>query len=191
MYVRGAEVDAAEGAEVLADTIAPYFDRSWEHFCSHAQTPSSGEVAGPAVVRNGECIYFSHAIFSEYNRIAPPWCRTLLANALDVLLPDALLTHDGPSTVIATVNEQADKDRWVAHLLHYIPERRCREIDVLEDVIPLHDVTVTVRTGREVAGVRCVPQDSILDFTQTDGRVTFTLDRIEGHQMIELVFGGQ
>ncbi|HXF63737.1 MAG TPA: alpha-amylase family protein, partial [Caldilineaceae bacterium] len=42
MYMRGMEVRALAGAETLADRILSYFDRTWEHFCSHRQTPSAG-----------------------------------------------------------------------------------------------------------------------------------------------------
>jgi len=69
----------------------------------------------------------------------PRWCKTLLLNALALLLPEPLARHDGPSTVRLSLTEQAGHDRWIVHLLHYIPERRGEDFDVIEDVIPLHD----------------------------------------------------
>ena len=48
MYMRGMDIAAAEGTEVLADVVGTYFDRTYAHFCSHNQTPSSGEVIQPA-----------------------------------------------------------------------------------------------------------------------------------------------
>jgi len=48
----------------------------------------------------------------------------------------------------ATLNRQAAEDRLVVHLLHYVPERRCDVIDVIEDVIPLRDLGVLVRADR-------------------------------------------
>ena len=33
---------AAAGAEVLAGVVAPYFNRTWEHYSSHRHTPSAG-----------------------------------------------------------------------------------------------------------------------------------------------------
>jgi hypothetical protein len=73
MYMKGMEVAAEPGSEVLADTVLPYFDRTYRHFCSHRQTPSSGRIGNPAIVRNGRTIYFSHPIFSQYERNAPRW----------------------------------------------------------------------------------------------------------------------
>jgi hypothetical protein len=191
MYMRGMEVAAEPGSEVLADTVLPYFDRTYRHFCSHRQTPSSGRLGDPAIVRNGRCIYFSHPIFSQYERNAPRWCKRLFLNALDVLLPEPLVRQDGPTTMQVTVNEQHRENRWVLHLLHYIPERRGQDFDVLEDVIPLHDVRLSVRVPEKVEEVARVPENKPLGFEQKDGRVELVLPRLDGHQMIALYFAEQ
>ena len=182
MYMRGLELRALDGADVLAETLVPYFNRTWEHFCSHRHTPSSGESGYPAVVRKGNAITFAHPVFSQYDAVAPRWCKQLVANALALLLPDPLLRHDGPSTLMATVNAQVT--RRVVHLLLYIPTRRGRELDIIEDVIPLHNVRVTLRMDGPVGAVTLVPEDKSLQFDVLDGAVSFTVPRVHGHQMI-------
>ena len=186
MYMRGLEVEASTEAEVLADTILPYFDRTYEHFCSHRQTPSSGEVGTPAVVQNGRCIYFSHPIFSQYHRNAPLWCKTHLLEALKILLPEPLVRHNGPSTLEATINEQSTENRWVVHLLHYVPERRGQDFDIIEDVIPLFDLRLSIRAPGVVKSVVLVPQKQQLSYEEIAGRVEFVVPGIYGHQMIAL-----
>jgi hypothetical protein len=188
MYMRGLEVAAREGSEVLADVVASYFDRTYEHFCSHRQTPSSGQVRGPAVVQNGRAIYFSHPIFGQYQAKAPRWCKQLFMNALARLLPTPLVHIDAPTATIAALNSQPVEERWVLHLLYYVPERRCEQFDVIEDVVPLYDVGVSVRTGWPVTSVTCVPQGESLTFSVRGDRIEFTVPRIEGHQMVELSF---
>ena len=187
MYAKGVEVEAEPGSEVLAQVIASYFDRTWERFCSHRQTPSSGRPDYPAIVRRGRVIYFAHPIFGLYHARAPRWCKRLLLNAIDTLLPERLLRHDGPSTVMATVNEQAAERRWVVHLLHYIPERRGADFDVIEDVIPVYDVKLSVKVPGKVRDVVLVPEQSPLKFKQKDDRIEFTVKELVGHQMIEIV----
>ncbi len=186
MYMRGVEVTPSPDAEVLADGIRSYFDRTWEHFCSHRQTPSSGQVGTPAIVRRGRAIYFAHPVFTQYNQNAPRWCKVLFLNALDLLLPEPLVRHDGPSTLQVTVNAQPALQRLVVHLLHYIPERRGNDFDVIEDVIPLHDVRLSLRVERPVRSVRCAPEGATLPFVQQDGRVEFVVPKIVGHQMVEV-----
>lgn len=188
MYMRGMQVAAVKGAEVLAQVVAPYFDRTYDRFCSHNQTPSSGQVTHPAVVQNGRCIYFSHPIFSQYQTKAPRWCRQLLFNALDRILPEPLVCVSAPTGLLAMLNSQPDKGRWVLHLMYYVPERRCEQFEIVEDVVPLFGVEISVRTDYPVKSVRCVPQGEELAFEMQGTRVTFAVPEVRGHQMIELTF---
>ncbi len=187
MYLQGKEVEPVS-AEVLARCVVPYFNRTWEHFCSHRHTPSSGREAYPAITRNGRAIYFAHPIFEQYHRNAPRWVKILVRNALQMLLPEPVLRVDGPSSLIVTVNEQAHRNRWVVHLLHYIPERRGIDFDVIEDVIPLFNVRVSVRCRRSVKRVELVPEGGQLPFVTREGRTEFVVPRVHGHQMVALTF---
>jgi hypothetical protein len=186
MYMRGLEVRAAEGAEVLAETVASFFDRTYRHFSSHRQTPSSGEVRGPAIVRNGQVIYFAHPIFSQYAQNAPRWCKRLFLNAVDMLLPEPLLRHNGPSTLFATLLEQPAQARRVLHLLHAIPERRGADFDVIEEAIPLHDLELSVLAPQGARRVSTAPEGVELPFIREGDRVLFTLPRLDGHQIVVL-----
>jgi hypothetical protein len=188
MYLRGLEVEPA-GGETLADVVVPYFNRTWQHYSSHRHTPSSGRVAYPGAVRHGRSVYFAHPVFTQYSKNAPRWCKTLVRNALDLLLEDPVLRVGGPSTLLTAVNEQPAERRLLVHLLHYVPERRGADFDVIEDVIPLAGVEVSLRVPGRVRAVRAVPQGSSLPFTRRDGRVRCVLPRLEGHQMIAFELG--
>lgn len=188
MYMRGMLVKAVDDGEVetLADVVAPYFDRTYKHFCSHRQAPSSGHVSHPAAVQRGRAIYFSHPIFSQYQTKAPRWCKVLVLNALARLLPDPLVRVEAPTATIVTLNRQPERGNLVLHLLHYVPERRGEAFDVIEDVVPLYDVPVSLRVGGDVASVTCVPDGVALDFEVKEGRVTFVVPKVVGHQMVEV-----
>ena len=188
MYIRGMDVRALPGSEVLADIVPSYFDRTWEHFCSHRHTPSAGEPGNPAIVRSGNAIYFSSPIFTLYQKVAPLWCKRLLLNALNLLLPDPLVRHEGPSTLLVTLNDQPPQQRQVLHLLHYIPERRGQFFDVIEDVIPLFDTKVSVRVPATIKHVITAPQGEPLPFTMVGDRVEFAVPALHGHQIVELNF---
>ena len=190
MYMRGLEVKPAAKTSVLAKVEVPYFNRDFRHFCSHLHTPSAGKRAYPAIVEHatgkGRAVYFAHPLFSQYHDNAPRWCRSLLAAALQRLLPEPLVRADGPSTLIATLNHQPREKRRVLHLLHYIPERRGQKFDTIEDVLPLFDVTVSVKVPGYVESVRLVPEGKPLPFTTGDGRAEFTVPRLDGHAVIEI-----
>ncbi len=188
MYMKGMEVQTLKGAKVLAAAAVPYFNRTFKRFCSHRHTPSSGAAGYPAIVGKGKAIYFAHPIFTQYAKNAPRWCKRLVLNALDLLLPRPLLRVGGPSTVLTAINEQAAQRRWVLHLLHYIPERRGQDFDVLEDIIPLHNVEVSVRVPKRPKGVICVPEETPLRFRLKAGRAEFVVPEIRGHRMVALAF---
>ena len=190
MYRRGMQVAARPEAQVLADVAVPYFNRTYQHFCSHQHAPSSGQVRYPGVVQKGRAIYLAHPVFELYHRRAPAWCKRLVLNALELLLPEPVVRVQGPSTLLVTVNEQKSANRWVVHLLHYIPERRGVELDVIEDVVPVYNIEVSLQARRTVASVECVPERRPLAFKVEGDRVHFTVPEVRGHQMIAVQFDG-
>jgi hypothetical protein len=189
MAQRAVEVRPLPGTDVIARTERPYFNRTWKTFCSHQYAPSNGEFVYPSAVRNGRVIYFAHPLFRMYNHEACRWVKRLVRNAIDLLVPRTLITHTGPSTLIATLNVQADHKRHVLHLQHYIPERRGDLFDTVEDVIPLHDLSVEVRISQKIRSARIVPDDIAIPMTQTEAGVQLAIPKMSGHQMIELAHG--
>ncbi|MGI6201651.1 MAG: beta-galactosidase trimerization domain-containing protein [Christensenellales bacterium] len=188
MYLPGQQVALAEGTQELIPTIVPYFNRTWEHFCSHRHTPSSGQYGYPGVTRRGNAVYFMHPVFTQYDDNGANWCKRLVLNALNLLLPARVIRHDGPSTLRVTVNRQQAQRRDVIHLLHYVPERRTQTIDIIEESIPLADLTFTLAADAPVARVTLAPQGDALPFTQQGDEVTFTLPRLPGHQVIAVEY---
>lgn len=188
MYMRGKAVKPRPGAQVLMGTHVPYFNRTWDHFFSHRHTPSAGKPGGPGIVQNGRCIYFMHPVFAQYQANAPLWVKRLVGNALRRLLPDPVMEVKGPSSVLSSVNEQPGENRWVVHLLHYIPERRGQAFDVIEDVIPVANIEVRVKAPRSVKRAVLVPEGKAIDAGRDGAYTVFRLPVLEGHQMIALEF---
>jgi len=186
MYIKGLEVDALPGSEVLAKVVLPFFNRTYEHFSSHRQASSSGITGYDGIVKNEKYIYFAHPIFTQYRENAPKWCKTLLINALNMLLPESILRHDGPSTMITAVNEQKKENRWVIHLLNYLPLRRCKNIDTIEDIIPLYNIKISIKLLENLKDIQLVPEKEELKYEVKDGRVEFVVPKVNGHQMISI-----
>lgn len=194
VYERGWSVAAEAGTEVLALTVPPYFNRDHRHFMSHAQTPP---VAGPgdapppdslpAVTRRGSAIYVSFPLCRAYHRHGSRVYRTIMANAIDALLPNRLIETSLPSSAQATVlRQEGAGGRLVAHLLYYAAERRTPQIDIIEDVVPLHDVQVSIRPGFQPKRVYDAPSRRDLAHIWRDGKVQVTLPTLRGHGMIVL-----
>ena len=188
MYLRGQKVSPAEGAEVLAEIWEPYFNRAYQHFCSHAHTPVARRSELPAALRKGQVVYLTHPVFSTFAQYGMPFYKQLVLNALKMLLPNPLVIADAPSTLQVTWNRQSAHRRSVVHLLHYIPERRTLAADYLEDVIPLSSIPLRLRTSTPKR-VYLAPQREEVPF-QTDGEyLSLTVPEVRGHQMMVLEDG--
>ncbi len=189
MYDKAMMVEPKDGCEVVSFVDVPFFNRTWEHYCSHRHTPSSFTKGYPAVVRKGGHIHFIHPIFASYSKYNPLWYKTLVSNSIEMLMGRGMLEHDGPSTVMATVNEQPNTNRYVVHALHYIPERRGSEFDTIEDVIPLHDLTISLSLEKKANKAFLVPEMVEIELEHSsDGRQSFTIPKVNGHAMVALEY---
>ncbi|GAB4464231.1 MAG: hypothetical protein OHK0029_34000 [Armatimonadaceae bacterium] len=187
MYLAGTQVTAGTDAAILATVQKPYFNRTWRHYCSHRHTPSAQEDAGyPGITQKDNCAYFMHPVFTQYFDCAPLWCKTLVGAVLKRLLPQRLVTVEGPSSIIAALNHQPSENRYVLHLLHYIPERRGTAFDVIEDVIPLHQLTIRLHLPDGVSNAELVPEGTMLPVERNEDGLTLTLPTLNGHAMIAL-----
>ncbi len=182
---RGVQIRIDPGVQVLARSGVPYFNRTWEHFCSHQYTPMSHATDDPLIVQNGDVIYCARPLFREYAISSRRVHKQVLANCIERLLPwPRIGRHNLPSTAIVTVRRQGDD--LIVHVLHYVHQRRGKSLDVIEDVLPLHDVRLSVRTAQAPSSVRLVPEGEPLEATWQDGYVHLTLPRVNGYQIIQL-----
>ncbi|MEM7807559.1 MAG: alpha-amylase family protein, partial [Planctomycetota bacterium] len=187
MYRRGRKLSQLEGSKVLASSEPAYFDRTAEHFCSHQHAPSTMVETNPAILRSrhGRAITFAHPLFLTHFDNAARWCKVMLATAIELIMPGRLVRHDGPSTLLCHLTHQPHEQRRVLHLLHYVPERRGKEFDVIEDVLPLHNLTVSIEADKVVAAT-LQPEGLTLDADYADGRLSVRVPKLEGHAMIVL-----
>lgn len=183
MYEPGLQVRAVPGAEVLGRVYEPYFDRNYEHFCSHFHTPVDGEGKDPGIVSKGRITYFAHPIFSTFAKHGMVAYKQLVLAVLRQMLPVPLVTAEAPTTLHVTCMAQPDKRRAIAHLLHYIPEKRTLAADSIEDVIPLYNVKLRVRTSRR-GKVYLAPEGTELEFSIEDPYVEVMVPKVEGHTMV-------
>lgn len=186
VYERGERVRALPGTAVLALVGEPYFNRTPFTYTSHQHAPIARVTDAPAITRRGKAVYCAFPLFRAYKLHGNQIYKQIVQALVDALLPDPLLKVEAPSTAEATVlsQEVAGERRMVAHLLHYVPQRRTPSLDLVEDVIPLHDVRLSVKTGREPARVYLAPQGSDLGVRWDGTYATCTVPRIDGHQIV-------
>lgn len=184
-YGQGQKVELAGGIE-LGRREDPYFNRDVFTFCSHQHTPSSYTNGGPGMVENSNGIYIAWNVFEDYASKGSLIVKETVLHALNRLLPDKSLQTNLPAQGIVTLQEQKVEKRLVNHLLYASPVRRGENIEVIEDIIPLYDVQVSVRTEGRVQNVYLAPQMTPLNFSREEQIVHYTVPVLECHQMVVL-----
>jgi hypothetical protein len=175
-------VTAVGSAKALAKVVEPYFDRSWRHFSSHFQTPPDKPSRFAAAVQNGRAGYIAYPIFTAFGRHGSGPFRLLVRNLLDRLLPEPLLRVAAPTGTETSVTRQGR--RTIVHLLHYSPERRAENLDLIEDVVPLFDFPMSLKLDRAPRHVFTAPDETPVEFEYLAGRVNLRVPELRGHAMI-------
>ncbi len=175
--------------QALAAIREPYFNRTYGQYSSHANTPYQLEdSAFPAVVRQGNVIFFAHALDRLYYKHGVRLHRQLLQNALDLLDSAPVLKVTGlPSSGRVSLLRQAEQHRYVAHLL-YSPALQRGEVKVIEDFPPIPGVKLAVRVPERVTKVRTIPAGETLPFTQDAGALTVAVPTFTMHTGVVLEY---
>lgn len=200
MYERSHRVRATTGAS-LGQIFDPYFNRNWEHFCSHQHTPNNPEPSGfDCGVRHGNILYFAHPVFRNYRAYGAVAYRDFIASAIRSFLDESLtLSTNLPSTARVSLTEEPAKDRCVLHLLYAPTVSRGgviqlsggntsggKSVEVIEGLPPLHDVQVSLKLPRAFDSARLVPQGSDVEVVVEDGLLNLSIPAFSCHQMIEI-----
>jgi hypothetical protein len=197
MYERSHRIRATKG-ESLGQIFDPYFNRTWEHFCSHQHTPNHPEPSGfDCGVRHGNILYFAHPVFRHYRTYGAVANREFIARAIRSFLGESIsLTTNLPSTARVALTSQPEEKRHVLHVLYAPAIHRGggirllggKGIEVIEDLPLLPGAEITLRPSSSVTAARLVPQDVPLPIETTGDRITLRLPEFSCHQMIELSF---
>jgi hypothetical protein len=198
MYLRSRRIRATGGTS-LGDVYDPYFNRTYRHFCSHQHAPARPEPSGYHLgVRHGPIVYLAHPVFSIYRAYGAVALKAFVQRVLRRLLDDApALESNLPSSARVTLMRQPEHRRCVLHLLHAVPMARGgtleaagadtgvgRPVEVIEDLLPLHDVRVAVRLPAPVRRVTLEPEGREIPFEKSEGRIAIRLDEVRGHRMV-------
>ena len=175
-------------AAVLAVARDPYFERSQQHFSSHFQTPvNDSAIPQPFIAHSGNLIYIAAPLFSDYEQHGVRAHRKIIEASLELLHPCKLVRCKLPTTAAITLRR--GEGSLIMHVLNYIIQNKCLDMEIIEESFPLNDTRFSVHVHGSPKEVRLVPEMQKLDFTYnpSDGYVSFSVDLIDGHRMVEIV----
>lgn len=185
-YESGPGLEPVEEDEILATVIAPYFDRSWEHYCSHCQTPPDQSSGRAAAIRQGNLVRFGFPIFRAYATHGNLVCRQLVRGALELLLPDPVLRTNGPSFAEFTVTRQPG--RMLLHGLLFSPRNRGIGFETIEEEACALDLHIDLKTLTQPCEVTLEPSGEKVPFAFRAGRTSVELPTAQGHLLLAFHF---
>ncbi|UPO98699.1 beta-galactosidase trimerization domain-containing protein (plasmid) [Cetobacterium somerae] len=183
MYLKGIKVEAIN-SEVVLETIEPYFNREGIFFCSHQHAPSSGKKGFPGALKGNNYIYFSHPIFRIYRKNGAKWCKEILKDSLEMLLDKKLVDHNGPTTLITSLNEQKNENRIILHLLNYLIEKPSQDIYTIQNKLKLYELEVKVNIpDKKIVSIFEEETREEIPFEQNGQIIKFKINSVNGHHM--------
>jgi hypothetical protein len=169
------------GTQVLAAVHEPYFSRTYEHYCSHLNTPFRPERAEhPALLQKGRVICSPSPLDLMYDARAARPHRDLFERALSLVYTAPMLQVELPSAGRVSLLHQADQQRYVAHLLYATPHYR-GGLELIEDLVPLFDVPVALRVPETVKRAMLIPDGVELPLEREGDIVKVIVPRLRMH----------
>lgn len=182
MYQQSVSVKAKEGCEVLAKEGKPYFNRTYDRFCSHWHFPFECLTGNASIVKTGNVIYLANQVFTEYIEMGTRINRDIIEKCINLLLDQPLVRTNLPAS--AEVTYRTQQDRIIVHMLHYIAEKKSRRMTVVDTKLPLIDIEVQIRTDKAPKRVYMAPSMDELNYVYNNGYIEVKVPKLLGHGMI-------
>ncbi len=174
----------AKDCEVEAYVQNPYFNRTREHFCSHAHTPNNPDEQFPAVVIKGNIAYIGWDIFTAYAKHGHLCFKEIFTYVLDKLMDDDFTINVKiPDKAVVTYTRQEEEKRNILHLLFAHTTVRGENTEVIEDTVPLYNVECSVKKENKPSKVILQPQGKEISFNYENGNVKFVVPEVDIHQL--------
>jgi hypothetical protein len=197
LYDRATLVRARPGATAHGRLSAALFERTWEHFFSHAQAPVGDPldaplaVVGAAAEGGGRVAYLAAPLFRAY-RNNDYWAyREVVRAALRVILPEPLVRFDGPPWVeVGLLRQPANSthpERLVVHLVAYHPRRTMQEVPHVDGSWQTGPIRLAVRADaleRPVGRCYLAPDGTAVAATTAGGYVSLGIESPGTHTVV-------
>lgn len=168
------------------------FDRTWEHFTSHAQAPVGALLGGPLMVASERVLYLAAPLFRGYLAHDYWAYRELLRSAIDGFLPEREVTVDGPGWLeVGVLRQTADvalgrPERRILHLTAYQARRTASRGPHVDQAWPIADIGIRLRGTPNVPAERIylAPDRTEVQFSESATGIEFRLPRLGTHTVV-------
>ncbi len=140
----------------------------------------------PAIFHNrfgqGQCFYFTHKFFENYQHYGFGEYLRILNNMLDAVMPRQLTVTADSETIEVTLRRQETPGRLLLHLANYTGSH----VRPIPKTVTLHAVGLRLRTDAAPARVHQVFSGQDLPFTYRDGILELTLPTLGTYDLLSI-----
>ena len=182
LYESGSKVIAKDPSQVSAGLYKPYFNRTYDCFCSHRQFPHDGKCQSSGIVQTENVAYISHPIFTDYITNGVRVYRQIIEKCMLDLLGTPMFESDLPNSAEVTMRKQ--DNRVIVHISHYIAEKKSKRLELVDTKLPLYNINVKLKLDKKPDKLYLAPENKELDFDYINGVVETLVPKIFGHTML-------
>ena len=170
--------------EVLAKIREPFFSRTAGHYCGHKNTPFKDENADyPALVKNGNVLYFAHPIFESYNKTGNYILQKYIMRAIESHYDRMLVVNNFYSCGRIRVRK-SDKDNFYAVHLLYAPPVNRGNVCLLEDFPRVDGIEIELKVSENVKNVFVADTNENIEFTQIGDILYLKVNNLVLHKLL-------
>lgn len=185
IYSKAYDIEAKKDAIVIAQREDPYFNRTTFAFSSHRHTPNDTESSKVAATIGKHGAYISTELFNEYSQMGSLIAKEVILHTIDTLLGDnKTIETDLPAQGIVTLMKQKQKSRLVNHLLYASPVKRGNGVEVIEDIVPLYNIHVKIKSEFTPKRVYIAPGMTDIPYAFENNTISYTLPELYNHSMV-------
>ncbi|MDF2723855.1 MAG: hypothetical protein K0Q59_3530 [Paenibacillus sp.] len=179
-------VRPSAGTQPLSFFMEPAMESKTYRHVYHQHAHPAFRTNDPAITLNrfgqGACVYIAAPIEAAFWKTGSPWLKLIALDCLKLLRPKPLLEVSAPIGV--EVNLMRQNDRLILHLVQVREEKAGGSKTFIEEIWPLHRIPVKIR--QKPQRIYLAPDNTPLDFEETEDGVTFTVPELGLHAMIVL-----
>ncbi len=182
MYSKGYDIENKSG-EIIGYRENPYFNRTVFSFSSHLHTPNNPDDKHISAVIGKDGAYISWEMFNDYAKMGSITVKEFVIGVIDKLIGETkTIKTNLMAQGIVTLTKQ--NDRLINHILYASPVKRGENTEIIEDIIPVFNIEVSVKTDKAVKKVYKAPQMEEIPYSYNNGILSYTVDKVECSQLI-------
>lgn len=186
LYEGASQWRASGPATVVAQLGEPLFQRSPQHYTSHAQSPFDHLTDYAAAAVSGRVALCGFPLGASYYSQGYWVYRALLKHLLKQVLPSPIVSSDAPVSAEITVNWQGGpKPRYLVHVVNWSANRGTPRHPVFHEE-PITLTGVTIRLNLPVSSLRVRAAVSGVDLTASrdGGAAVVAVPPVKVHEVL-------